>query len=101
MKGLTLLEYVKSIDQLKGALKYEPIRIIEYEMIKYAKISIGESVNVRDMFILKPGDYIKVKWMYSKIDMICLKMIINDKDYPVYWKNEKIKKWLDKNTKEM
>jgi len=98
---LTLTEYINSINKLRDGLNKEPIAIFEYRMKKYCKISIGKSVNIRDMFILKPGDIIKVKWIFSKDDMVCSKMIIDDISYDVYWKNEKIKKWIEKNTEKM
>lgn len=100
MKQLTFSEYISSKEQLLSSLNRNPISIQRYAMTKYAKISIGESLNAKDMFILRPKDIIKVKWEHINEDIKCLKMIIDGQEYPIYWKDEKVKLWLSKNTKE-
>ena len=95
-------DYLLSKDELLGRLEDDPVILIEYEMVKYSKISIGESLNVRDMFILKPKERIKVQWNYIvKDNPACMGMIIGEKLYSIYWKDEKIIKWISRNCKEL
>lgn len=81
----------------------KPIIVVNiYKMTKYSKISIGESLNTKDMFILKPNEIIKVKWdLTDNNNPICLVIIINNTEYPVYWKINKILTWIEKNTEEL
>lgn len=102
MKYLTFSEYIDSKQELIESLNQDPVIIQSYELTKYCKISIGAAVNIRDMFILKPKELIKIKWNYKDLDNpICLKIYINNKEYDVYWSNTKIKTWLNKNTREL
>lgn len=98
MKILSKDDYNKSKIELINQSNSDQIIINSYVLIRYCKISIGKCLNTKDMYILKPKDIIQVKWNYSIPTPICLKMIIQDKEHDVYWKNEKIIQWIDKNT---
>jgi hypothetical protein len=102
MKHLTFDEYLRSKSVLLDHLKEDPIIVYRYMLNNYCKISIGKSVNIRDMYILKPNDIISVKWNYRDIKSpVCIKIIIDDKENDIYWKNDKIVKWLEKNTNKL
>ena len=102
MIELNFKEYELSKSVLLSHLIEDQIKTETYELIKYCKISIGYCLNTKDMFILKPKDIIKVKWNYNDHqNPKCYKMIIKNKEYDVYWKNEKISIWISKNTKKI
>lgn len=102
MKYLTSAEYQNSKIMLLSRLKDDPIILKSYILQRYCKISIGASLNTKDMFILKPKELIQVKWNYKDDkNPLCIKMIIQDIENDIYWKNSKIIQWLEKNTQKV
>jgi len=102
IKHLTFKEYLNSKEQLIDSLKNEPIAIEEYEVSNYCKISLGESIKDKSVIMLKPNDSIQVEWNYTnKKYPQCLSVMIEGVSYQAYWKDDKIKTWIAKNTKDL
>lgn len=102
IKHLTFKEYLNSKDQLMSGLVKEPIGIVEYEISNYCKISLGDSIKTKTVTTLKPDDVVSVEWNYTnKKSPKCLSMTLEGVSHNVYWKNEKILKWIEKNTKDL
>jgi len=102
IKHLTFKEYLDSKEQLIDSLKNEPIAIKEYVVSNYCKISLGESIKDKNVLMLKPNDTVNVEWNYTdKNAPQCLSVMIENTTYGMYWKNDKITKWIQKNTKDL
>jgi len=86
---------------LLDAINRPPIVLHHYRMLKYSKISIGKTINCKDMFILRPSDTISIRFEYCEDITNCLGMVINGVECGIYWKHDRIMKWLSKNCQEL
>jgi hypothetical protein len=68
-----------------------------YLIQEYVKISVGDDLKTSTKLSLKPGDTIKIVWIVENSKLVGDYIIFNNKKYNLYWKSEKIKKWVVKN----
>jgi hypothetical protein len=109
MEKLTFKQYLNSKQQLREAVKQSPVHIAEYLMRKYCKLPVGESKEEKEYIALKPKHKVIVEWDYKDVDNPdLLSIFFEDVDgvdagneYQSYWSNERFKKWLLRNTREV
>lgn len=109
MEKLTFKQYLKSKEQLREALKLTPVRKAEYVMRKYCKLPVGESKEDKRYVALKPKHKLIVEWNYRDFDnpdlvSICFEDVDgvnNGEEFSSFWSDERFKKWLLRNTREL
>jgi len=79
---------------------------MEYTVNAYCKLMVGESIDYKEMVILKPNQKIIVEWLYNDIDNpsainikfegVCEKVDLGE--HKSYWPSQKLQKWLQRNT---
>lgn len=109
MDKLTFKEYLASKDKLREAIKQTPVHKAEYIMRKYCKFPVGESKEKKQYIPLKPKHKLVVEWNYHNLDnpslvSICFENVetINKREeYSSFWSDDRFKKWLIRNTREL
>jgi hypothetical protein len=109
MEKLTFKEYLASKDKLREAITQTPVRKAEYVMRKYCKLPVGESKDEKEFIALKPKHRLIVEWHYTDLNnpelvSICFEDVNGvspDDKYASYWSDERFKKWLFRNTREL
>jgi len=109
MNKLTFKEYLASKDTLREALKQTPVRKAEYVMRKYCKLPVGESKDDKQYIALKPKHILIVEWNYRDFDnpdlvSICFENVdeVNqEEEFTSFWSEDRFKKWLLRNTREL
>ena len=109
MDKLTFKQYLKSKDKLREAIKQTPIRKAEYVMRKYCKLPVGESKENKEYIALKPKHKLIVEWNYRDhnnpaLISICFENVDGVdviEEYSSFWSDDRFKKWLQRNTREL
>lgn len=109
MDKLTFKQYLDSKERLREAVKQTPIRKVEYMMRKYCKLPVGETKEDKQYIPLKPKQKIIVEWNYRDLENPQLEGLffenvdgVDDTDeYQSFWSDDRFKKWLLKNTREV
>lgn len=109
MEKLTFKQYLASKDQLREAIKQTPVRKAEYVMRKYCKLPVGESKDDKQYIALKPKQHLIVEWNHRELEnpdlmSICFKdvdEISNTEEFKSFWSDDRFKKWLLRNTREL
>ena len=109
MEKLTFKQYLESKEKLREAIKQTPVRKAEYVMRKYVKLPVGESKDEKEYISLKPKHKVIVEWNYRDMDNPELVSIffedvegVNpDEGHKSFWSDERFKKWLFRNTREL
>lgn len=106
--SLTFKEYLANTRrQLEEALTKIPVNIVEYRVLNYCRIMIGENIETKQSIALKPKQTVHVKWLYEDVNNptpISIQFKGVDKvetevEYEVYWSGEQLADWLDRNTR--
>ena len=103
---LTFKQYLASKEALREAVKQTPKQSNTYKITRYCNFVIGETKDDRQSVNLKPNQSITVEWLYEDVDNPTATNVMFDgvKDIdPVTelipaWTNQKIQKWLIRNT---
>lgn len=106
VKNLTFKEYLASKDALREAVKQTPKQTSSYKITRYCNFVIGETKEDRSSVNLKPNQTLMIDWLYEDIDNPTAVAVTFDgvKDIdPIdelipAWTDQKIKKWLIRNT---
>ncbi len=109
MEKLTFKQYLESKDKLREAIKQTPVHTAEYVMRKYCKLPVGESKEDKKYIALKPKHKLIVEWHYQDLYNPTLQSIsfddvdeVNaDEKHSSFWSDERFKKWLLRNTREV
>lgn len=109
MEKLTFKQYLDSKKRLREAIKQTPVRKAEYVMRKYCKLPVGESKDDKLYVALKPKHKLIIEWNYRDIDnpdLVSISFenvdgISNEEDFESFWSDERFKKWLLRNTREL
>lgn len=106
---LTFKQYIESKTKLlEAAKKSVPQHTAKYCVNKYCKLVVGESKLEKEYINLKPQHTVLVEWLYDDKEnptLIGIKFEgVNDVDpddeFTSYWGGERLKRWLERNTKE-
>jgi hypothetical protein len=109
MEKLTFKQYLDSKEKLREAIKNTPVRKAEYVMRKYCKLPVGESKDDKKYIALKPKHKLVVEWMHTDLEnpdlvSICFEGIDDvdaSEEFKSFWSDERFKKWLLRNTREL
>jgi hypothetical protein len=109
MEKLTFKQYLESKEKLREAVKKTPVRKAEYVMRKYCKLPVGESKDDKEYIALKPKHKLIVEWHHRDLEnpdlmSICFENVdgVSDKEeFKSFWSDERFKKWLLRNTREL
>ena len=109
MEKLTFKQYLSSKEQLREAIKNTPVRKAEYIMRKYCKLPVGESKADKQYIALKPKQKLVVEWNHRELEnpdlmSICfegLDDVDDTKEFQSFWSDDRFKKWLLRNTREL
>ena len=109
MDKLTFKQYLSSKEKLREAIKNTPVRKAEYIMRKYCKLPVGESKEDKQYIALKPKHKLVVEWNHRELDnpdlvSICFENVDevpNEEEFKSFWSDERFKKWLLRNTREL
>lgn len=110
MARLGFKEYYESKKRLLSAAEDSPRIREEYELLKYCKFPVYESLDDdhKTYLAFKPKDRIEVLWEHvSNYDEFpvakCLRIISEDGDDHYYpsWNNVKMTKWVNSNTRKL
>lgn len=97
---ISFTQYVESLEILKQSLQRLPIYKNLYIITTYCKLSVGKNLDNKEVIQLKPNTEIIIDWQITNDkELQCLRICINNKKYKLYWKANKMDKWLSKNTK--
>ena len=110
MHHIPLKQYINSKKQLLAAIEQTPVAVMEYEIRKYCTISVGECLEEALTVPLKPKQIITIEWVYYhptnptpvKLTIASSSIIpspLFEAVQPMYWKPEKLNKWLMRYTK--
>ena len=102
-------EYLaRSRDQLEKALISAPISTEKYEITKYCRIMIGETVDSKRQVLLTPRHEIEIKWLHEtnfktpkSIRFLGVKNLTDDEEYDVYWTEDQVLEWISKNASKL
>lgn len=105
---LSFKEYLISKQKLREAVLNAPHYTSSYNIKKYCKMVVGESMEDREDISLKPKQSIIVEWLY---DNMASPTILNvrfegvenidpDEEFETVWTGERLLKWLTRNTTE-
>jgi len=103
---LTFKEYVESKTTLLAAIDKTPQCVVEYNVSKYCKLVVGESMNNKEHIGLKPNQKVLVEWKYEDVDNPTIVNISFSKvdkvdpsqQYNSYWGTARLQRWLLSNT---
>lgn len=101
MKKLTFKEYLESKNQLKEAVKNQPIQQATYVVRKYCKLPVLINEE-KQLTSLKPKHEITVKWVYEDINKPIIVSVLFNNDSTeckTTWSDDRIYNWLSKNTR--
>ncbi len=109
MEKLTFKQYLATKDQLREAIKQTPVRKAEYVMRKYCKLPVGESKDDKQYIALKPKHKLIVEWNHKELENPDLMSICFDdvegvdktEEFKSFWSDDRFKKWLLRNTREL
>lgn len=109
MEKLTFKQYLDSKEKLREAIKNTPVRKAEYLMRKYCKLPVGESKEDKQYIALKPKHKLVVEWMHNDLEnpdlvSICFEGVDDvdeTEEFQSFWSDERFKKWLLRNTREL
>lgn len=109
MEKLTFKQYLETKEQLREAINNTPVRKAEYLMRKYCKLPVGESKDDKQYIALKPKHKLIVEWMHEDLEdpdlvSICFEGVedVNEEqEFKSFWSDERFKKWLLRNTREL
>jgi len=109
MEKLTFKQYLASKDQLREAIKQTPVRKAEYVMRKYCKLPVGESKEDKQYIALKPKHKLIVEWNHKELENPDLMSICGSiqegvdktEEFKSFWSDDRFKKWLLRNTREV
>ena len=109
MEKLTFKEYLASKEKLREAVKNTPVRKAEYIMRKYCKLPVGSSKDDKQYIALKPKHKLVVEWNHRELDnpdlmSICFENVEGvdgEEEFKSFWSDERFKKWLQRNTREL
>lgn len=107
LKKLSFKEYLETKNQLRrAAIGRTPIHEAAYTVRKYCKLPIVIE-NQKQPITLKPKHEILVKWLYEDINnpiVVSIRFKNVDQidfttNYEAAWSDERLHKWLSKNTR--
>jgi len=109
MEKLTFKEYLASKEKLREAIANTPVHKARYTLRKYCKFPVGESKEEKEFVSLKPKHEIIVEWLYqdpnnpTAVSMTFENVdgVDADKEYVAFWSDQRLQKWLLKNTREL
>lgn len=109
MEKLTFKEYLASKEKLREAIKQTPVHRAQYLMRKYCKLPVGETKEEKQYVALKPKHKLIVEWNYRNFDnpdllSICFENvdgIDETEEFQSFWSEDRFKKWLLRNTREL
>lgn len=99
-KKLSFKEYLDSKKSLKEALKRDSLIKSTYVVETYCRLSVGTKEE-KETILLKPGESISVFWSYkNQFDEVPTPTLLekNNRKFDLHWNNNKLSKWLKKNT---
>lgn len=107
MDKLTFKQYLESKQQLLKAIENTPVAVIEYEVLKYCSLTLGESEEDTQIIGLKPKNKVIVEWRYDSLDnptpdsirVVGSKAVAEDEKQSTFWRGAKLTKWLTRHTK--
>lgn len=108
MEKLTFKQYLEENKKLREAVTNVPVQSVTYVVNKYCKIPVGDSKEDKEFVALKPKHKVVVEWRYDSIDnphalkimFEGVKEVNEDDDFKSFWSDEKLQKWLIRNTRE-
>ncbi len=95
------MDFLQSRNQLLAAVKKTPNVGMHYKVVKYCKMPLGESKEVREYISLKPNDLITVEWLYNEgVESNPLPSVIkvNDQTFAHFYTYDRLISWLQTNT---
>lgn len=107
-ENISFKQYIKqSREQLERAMGTVPTQLTEYDVKKYCRLMVGESVDEKQTVVLKPGHTISILWEYAKkneptpinIRFNNVEDLDTEVEFDLYWSKSQLTKWLCKNTK--
>ena len=109
MEKLTFKQYLDSKQKLREAVKNTPVRKAEYIMRKYCKLPVGETKDEKQYIALKPKQKLVVEWNHRDLEnpdllSICfegVEGVAEDEEFQSFWSDDRFKKWLLRNTREV
>lgn len=107
VKKITFKEYLASKEALREAIKQTPKQTSSYTIARYCNFVLGESKEDRSSVSLKPNHVLTIEWLYEDIDNPTATSVSFDgvtgidpiTEMIPAWTDQKIKKWLIRNTK--
>ena len=98
---LTLTEYLDSKEKLRQAIRDDGTVKVQYSVVTYCKLPVGESRDEKELVRFKPTSTVLVEWQMNGSDERIPISVDNGLDrFPMYWSGPKFQKWLIKNTAE-
>lgn len=109
MEKLTFKDYLASKEKLREAIQQTPVRQATYRLRKYCKFPVGETKELKEYIALKPKQEVIVEWHYADIDNpTAISMSFKNVDginleqkFKAFWSDERLQKWLLRNTREV
>ncbi len=106
MTKLSFAQYLHSKQQLRESVGQLPRIIIEYEVRDYAAITLGETVEDKEIVALKPKQLVVVEWEQQqnttftpiRISFEGHKDILETEEFQTFWPTTKLRKWLTTHT---
>lgn len=101
MQRFNFQDFLQSRNQLLQAATKNPNVSMQYTVVKYCKIPLGESKESREYISLKPKDVISVEWSYSngtEYDPSPSIIKVNEQSYPHFYTYDRLISWLQTNT---
>lgn len=104
MERLSFKQYLASKEQLLKAVEHTPVTVVEYEVVKYCSLVVGETEEDKQLIGLKPKNHVLVEWKYTnpldptpeKLWVRGSKNVDDDQDLVTFWSGAKLSKWLQR-----